>query len=253
MTNFREYVASIMPPWLRRYWGERFVGGAIGLKADQIAEGASQSIKAHMLRQDTSPDDAMARIGNERNIPRVVTETNLEYRARVLNAWELWTEAGTITFADNVLAPLGLDPDDVTIFAHKDWSPDPDSTHWSRFWVVITNPDPPWQQAIWGSFPTTWGIGTSWGSGATVPEVLDVLKQLIHFKSAHEVGVWVILAYGFVWGVPLWGAGGFSWGDHRVIWPLGHYWGLKYTPHSYGGVEPFDSTNPTPWGVCVHP
>jgi hypothetical protein len=92
--NYREFVRRISPPWLRDFYGERFVGMVNGLMADLISEGASQAIKAHLLLSDTSPPDALPSIGDERNMPRYPSETDAQYRDRLHGAWDAWEFAG---------------------------------------------------------------------------------------------------------------------------------------------------------------
>jgi len=94
MGNFREYVAKISPPWLRRYYGERFVGFTIGLMTDLVSEGAAQALKASWLHSDTSPPDALPEIGLERSMPRYTADTDATYRDRLHKAWDAWLFAG---------------------------------------------------------------------------------------------------------------------------------------------------------------
>ena len=94
MGTFREYVAKISPPWLRRYYGERFVGFTIGLMTDLISEGAAQALKASWLHSDTSPPDALPDIGTERSMPRYYSDTDATYRSRLHGAWSAWLFAG---------------------------------------------------------------------------------------------------------------------------------------------------------------
>jgi len=94
MGNFREFVANISPPWLRRANGERFVGMTIGLMSDLVSEGAAQALKASWLLSDTSPPDALPEIGTERSMPRYYADSDDTYRARLHAAWAAWQFAG---------------------------------------------------------------------------------------------------------------------------------------------------------------
>ena len=93
----RSYVFNISPPWLRRFVGRRFIGGAVGLTFDLLAEGSSQALKAPWLREKSSPDDALPPIGQERRMPRYPADTNTTYRNRLADAWGAWEYAGAGT------------------------------------------------------------------------------------------------------------------------------------------------------------
>jgi len=92
--TFRDFAFRISPPWLRRFVGRRFVGGAIGLTYDLLSEGAAQALKAPWLLSNSSPDDALPSIGTERSMPRYPADTNSTYRARLHKAWDTWQHAG---------------------------------------------------------------------------------------------------------------------------------------------------------------
>jgi hypothetical protein len=93
----RSYIFNISPPWLRRFVGRRFMGGAVGLTFDLLAEGSAQALKAPWLREKSSPADALPPIGDERRMPRYPADTDDTYRARLADAWEAWDYAGAGT------------------------------------------------------------------------------------------------------------------------------------------------------------
>ena len=241
MTNFRGFAFNNSPAWLRAFFGERFIGLTEGLGADLLAEGATEAIKAPWLRSDTSPNDALPSVGTERDIPKAPAETNPQYRARLLDAWRLWEQAATQPFAANALAPFGVDPGSVLLIPDYAWNPDPASTHWSRWWLVLS-PPLPWTLAIWGGIPPgNWGQGAwTWGTNAPQEDIFAIIRFLCKWKSAHEIGVEVILDFGgHVWGVGTWGAPR-TWGSDVVKWPLGYFWGPKYPFYSWGDVGPYN-------------
>jgi hypothetical protein len=94
VANFRDFVWNISPPWLRAYYGERFVGFTIGLMSDLISEGCAQALKASWLLTDTSPPDALPELGTERSMPRYFADTDDTYRDRLHGAWDAWLFAG---------------------------------------------------------------------------------------------------------------------------------------------------------------
>ena len=251
MTTFREIVFALSPSWLRAKYGERFIGLNEGLGADLIAEGASQALKAPWLKTDTSPNDALPSIGDEREIERTPGETDPKYRERLYDAWDLWGEAATVLFAKNALAPFGIPDSSVTLVANYQWNPDPNSTHWSRWWVFISNP-PTFALATWGgAVPGNWGAGPyTWGSSATQQDIFSILRILRDWKSAHEIGVDVILGFNAtVWGIGTWGSG--TWSSSIVKWPIGHFWGTKYQFKSWGAPAPYNLAGTDYWGGII--
>lgn len=255
--HFRNYVSHIVPPWLRRYWGERLVGGAIGLYADLLMEGGAQATKAPWLRSNTSPDDALPRIGDERNVPKVDGETPDEYRERLANAWELWGEAGTVTYGANVLEAWGFTPAGVFVYAWKDGDQDAAATHWSKYSVVALDGtvgadtvEIPFRQAIVGVYPLTLGDGSTVGSSATVEQVRGMCSHIWHFKSGHEVPQWLYMCWGYAGGA-IWGAGSAAWDSDAVRIPLGNF--IGHNPTVLGAsFVPRETTVPAVWGVRFH-
>lgn len=247
-TNFREQLEAQSLPWMLRFYGIRFFGAAIGLVTDTIMQAASLALRAAWLKDSTSPDDALPFFGEERQIAQVPGETNAQYRVRLADAWDIWKQAGTTSFAAVTLAPFGVDAASVQIVADRDWVADPGSTHWSRFWIVLA-PPLPWELTLWGDAGDQWGDGRTWGSDATEGEVSAVRSQLCKFKSAHEIGVFVVLNFSNqVWGLGSWGDAGKVWGTDVVRWPLGRYWGTKYKFRVWGDVSALDPSKPSVWG-----
>ena len=255
MSNFRDYVRAISPPWMRGPWGERFTGGLAYLW-DLWATGTAQALKAPWLRQSTSPDDALGPAGDDAGIERAPGELAAQYRARVLDKWDLWERAATVDFADNALSPFGIAKASTLLIGHFEWVADPDSTHWSRWWVVlrpdvITGETLPFTAETWGT--GVWGDAGTWGSSATQTQIFAIIRFLQTWKSAHEIGVRVILDFDdSVWGVGVWGVDGSgygTWNNGAVFWELGRFWGTKYHSTTWGGDDPYDSGTVALWGA----
>ena len=255
MPNFRQLYSSIMPTWLSRRYGERFVG-AIAYHADIFGEAFSQAIRTPWVRY--GPPDALAPMGEDAGIERAPKETDDQYRERLITKWILWEESATELFAANALAPFGVPAASCNVVADFEWSADPASTFWSRWWLILDglNYELPWQLLEWGG-PTwsQWGQGNTcgiytWGTTATQGEIQAVIRFLCKWKSAHEVGVCVLLDYGgHIWGAPPpWGAPK-TWGGEVVCWPLGSFWGDKYAIISWGSPFPYNGATPANWGI----
>lgn len=249
--NNRDFFSRISPPWLRAYWGERFTG-TVALFFDLLSEAATQAIKAPWINADTSPADALPDMGADANIDQAPGESLDEFRARLRNKWTLWGESATLRFADNSMAPYGIDPDAVTVYTRNEWALlNPDN--WSRFWVVIDDTvgdGAEFSLRLWDA-STSWGSAGTWGTDATPEQVAGVLRVLCKWKSAHEIGVELVFLFdgGHLWGAGSWGAGR-SWGadDYVIRWPLGRFWGAASVPQVWGDQSPYDVTQPATWG-----
>src|SRR5690606_29819463 len=150
--------------------------------------------KAHLLRTPDSPPDALPLIGAERQIERAPAETDAQYRARLLAGWTLWGEAGTPSFAANALAPFGVPESAVTVrYTPDGWQGDLNVDNWSRFWVILTGPDLPWEILICG---TGWRCGDDITCGTTARpvDVAAIRRFMRKWKAGHEIGVRVIFA-----------------------------------------------------------
>jgi len=253
---FRELLYDISPTWLQNAIGERFVG-AIGYTSDLFAQAFFESIRVSWIR--SAPPDALGALGEDSGIERVPKETDQQYQARLFDRWDQWIESATELFAANTLAPFGVPAAAVDVVADYEWSADPASTWWSRWWIIIDalNHEVPWSVLQWGG-PTwqQWGQGNdcgayTWGSTATQPEIGAVMEYLAKWKSAHEVGVCLYLDFGgHIWGAPPpWGAPK-TWGGDVVCWPLGSFWGTKYATVNWGGSAPYNGTAAL-WGIKI--
>jgi len=94
MLTYRDFAYAISPPWLRRFYGERFVGVVWGLMADLTAEALSQAARVANLRSGFQPPDALGPIGSERSMPRYRSDTDATYRERLAEAWDTWMFGG---------------------------------------------------------------------------------------------------------------------------------------------------------------
>lgn len=206
--RLRDFIREISPPWLRRFWGERFLY-APGLMADAVAEWARQGMRARFPQVGTPT--ALGAIGRDRKIIRGFAETDAAYAARLLLWLDSWRVAGNpIALLEQLagyLAPYAVrlrtvsnkgtwftrHPDgSIEIHAKQgnwDWDGRPD--WWSRFWVIIYPlatgvfvEHPPWNDpALWGG---TWGssTNTTWGCSATVEQVAAIRQIVREWKPA---------------------------------------------------------------------
>lgn len=198
--TFRDHVFRKSPPWLRRFYGERFMGAAIGLMADMTMEATAQALQVPWLRTPWQPPDALSFIGQERIMPRYPADTDATYRSRLVNAWTSWLQGGNEASIEDQLAAFGLD--NVTILpAVNDerrvdraaWSfehPE-DTANWSRFIVIINEVD----DFVYGD-PRFYGESIIYG-GLLSAEDLTTIKSIIRkWKAGHTINPIIALQIG---------------------------------------------------------
>jgi len=132
----RAMLAEMSPTWLSREWGEKLVVGLVGYAGDALLETATLGLKDSWLVESTSPDDSLAYIGAEEDIPQLPGETLITYRARVALAFDTWGSAGTEAMLTAQMALLGLT---VRIYTDAEWARPP-TPWWSQFWIVVDYP-----------------------------------------------------------------------------------------------------------------
>lgn len=92
--TFTRFISAIMPQWLQKNWGNRFVG-ALGLMGDLVVEGARQAVRARTLQSDT-PFGYLAHLGYNFAIGRLPTESETSYRAILADAWGINARRGSV-------------------------------------------------------------------------------------------------------------------------------------------------------------
>jgi len=180
--DLRELARKLSPGWLRNKWGERLMGTIAGLMSDVLLDGALVAINLRSLRSPIFPPDGLDLIGSERMLPRFPAEPHATYKARLLDAWKLWQQAGTAGGIRGMFARLGFV---VSIKTNADWNWDNQPANWSRFWVIIT--DHRWvSDGIWND-PGVWDDGGTWDTNATPDEVRATRNIVRAFKAAFEI------------------------------------------------------------------
>lgn len=172
--DLREYANRLVPGFLRRNWGERFIGAVAGLLSDVVIEGAYQAINVRSMRSPSFPYDGLDLMGSERMLPRFPAEPHTTYKERLLAAWAIWQQSGTDGGIVYLFSLLGFA---VTVKRNYNWNWDGDAANWSRFWVIIDDHD--WNtDGVWDD-PGTWDDGGVWDSDATIDEVRAV-RNIVH-------------------------------------------------------------------------
>jgi hypothetical protein len=214
--TFLEFAPSALPNWLKGFWGVSW-SAAHGLILDGIAQGATDAVKCRIVTR--APDDAIPKIGKERNIPRYSNETVETYRNRLQDAWNTWAKAGTDKGILDQITLIGFS--DATIVRNNQWDWDSNpgnvATYWARFWVVL----PTWpynNDGYWGD-AGYWGDGGSWGTEAPTTICKALIDAVRKWKSSHAACIQIIcIVDGGVWGYPIdetWGSG--TWDASQVF------------------------------------
>lgn len=198
--TFTRYLYDLVPPRLKTPTATRYVqvlGGAF----DGIRDGLVQSVRARFVTR--TPVDGLAFIAAERLIERAEAQGWEDWRAALVDAWNLWTLAGTNA---GILAALQRAlPGDWRIYESFDW---PGSAPgWATFWIVFEPPHELAADSPWGA-PGDWGDGGVWGSIASQDQVARVLRAVRLWKPAHTKCAAVIVIHGG----DVWGNDG-AWGD----------------------------------------
>jgi hypothetical protein len=176
MPNFREMVEGVLPgPFLQPY-ARGFFGVLCSYTGDILADGMNLALRLAWLADDESPDDVLPLVGAERGMPRYPGETPIQYRARLLDAWNAYTFAGAEQTIVSQFAHAGYPGVEITFDAAALGPNGEAAPYWSQFWVYfpfssghpVTGNGP-----TWNSF--NYGDGTVYGLGVTVG-----FYQLIH-------------------------------------------------------------------------
>lgn len=217
--DFREWASLLSPGSWRAYWGTRFIGGAIGLLFDMLAEGASIAVFVSKMGSRNFPDDSPDLLGIERNMPRFPGEATTSYTQRLKDAWKLWRESGT-SGGINKMFFRWLPATSVTFHTNASWDWDSQPTNWSRLWVVLIAH--PWTDDGTWDDPGTWDDGGTWDTTATADEVRAARDIVRSFKSGHEICVAICVVLDEV----TWNANqpDGTWGDVTNRTPAASYW-----------------------------
>jgi hypothetical protein len=168
-TTFRDLVGSVLPgPFLQRLSGG-FFGVLHGLTGDILADALSVATRMPWLRDPSSPDDVLPLVGSERSLPRYPIETAVQYRTRLLEAWESYRFAGAEQTIERQFEIAGYPGVDITFDAAALGPNGEAAPYWSQFWVYFpysSGHPVTGDGAEWGSFD--FGDGTVYGLDVTL-------------------------------------------------------------------------------------
>ena len=197
------------PGWLRRKWGDLW-DGVMRLCMDLIQDGARQAIACRFPL--FAPVDALPYLGRERMIEQGwvweglgfetvwAAESAGAYRLRLDAAWTTWgidpdTGAGgggtPAGIARALMDYFALSNVEVYSLNADGWDSDGNTTNWSRFWVVIGQPNP-W--AVWEFGPDiTFGPDLLFGTTMTATHYRAALRHLHRWRDPRVLPVEIVI------------------------------------------------------------
>lgn len=213
--EFVEYLFSLAPPRLKTGdWEQRFLV-VVGELINMVMDGASHAVRARFVSD--APADALSYMGADRRLTKGPAEPDTAWRARIDDAADVWSWAGTVApdglighlvaygFTDGTDVPVLLESQDVGAPTR--------ASYWSQFWIII---------------PETCHSYTT-----TVPaDVTELLRRLVRqFRSPEAIcASMVFITAGertWDWGTPAswdaWAALGRTWDEHTGITVTGGF------------------------------
>lgn len=221
--SYRQYQAAIQPTSLQDPQSQAFMR-AQGVVKDYLLNLIRQGV---MLRFPShASSDSLGAIGDERSIDRgagpqlVSPETDAAYAIRLIDAWDIWSWAGTAFGMLTALAVQGYTPSIVQqngvrfsldgggalIVENGPAWPFPPPDLWNTFLVIFTDIPSSWTDIHNPATPT---------SSPSDNEIARIVRIINLWRPGHMIcaGLEVVTSGG-IWGFPL----SKTWGD-------GHLWG----------------------------
>jgi hypothetical protein len=224
MSTFADYESlTLAPGWLQTPDAKSYLANR-GAAKDALIQECKDAVKCRF--PTLCPDDALPALSRERGIDRGPGESSDVFRARLLQAWNIWTWAGTpygmllaarAAGYPNVILKTqggmqyqlqttlaGVPGSDLIIATtpgtvHLGGTP---SEFWNDFAALVMTPFPSW----WG------GVAASDGS----PDQKAFAALVKKWKPGHTRCVQLKVIDGVAWGVGGLTWGSFTWGAGTV-------------------------------------
>ncbi len=221
--RFRTLRDKIAPRWLTSGEGG-LVGYALDIVKDAFVERARLGLMARFPQNDptgqtTAPPDALAALGRDRRVVKGISETDVQYAARLVQ-WlnDRRTAGNPFTLMQKLAEYTGplcsfrtvdvrgnwysraADGTETSLLkeGNWDWDGDGTGTRWSRFWVIV------YPNGLWTPSLADWGdaAGPDWGepvgslgSTATAEQVSTMRFLVNDWKPAGTRCINIILAF----------------------------------------------------------
>ena len=213
MIGFRHLMRAYAPPWLSRYWGERFLY-AHAVQLDAIAEWVEQGLRARF--PEKAPIDALPYIGRDRKIRRGFAETSTAYAVRLRGWLDAHRRRGSaialleqlhgyftpysaemrFSTVDNGGTWYVMDGSDKSVTVTRkaaNWDWDGSSVDWGRFWVIIhpLSSGAFTDAGDWNS-DESYGADGVWGLSLSVNQCQDLIAIARDWKPAGMTCVYIV-------------------------------------------------------------
>ena len=138
--TYAQHQQDLMPGALRGDYGLAWAR-AQGTLKDRLVARTRESVYAGGVadpegRGRECPDDALEKMGRDAMIERSPLDTNASYRARIANAWEVHSWAGTLYGITIAVGLLGQGTPTASPWYALRW--DTDSRRWARYVITFT-------------------------------------------------------------------------------------------------------------------
>lgn len=135
--TFRGFIAQNSPSDFLADLSGAYYGVTLGTVGDTMAECLARVLLMPWLAEEESPDDVLPLVGAEVRLPRYQLETADQYRARLLNCWEIYDNAGTHDRINAEIAAAGRNG--TVLFQPGEPGPNLEpAPYWSQFWILTT-------------------------------------------------------------------------------------------------------------------
>jgi hypothetical protein len=189
---YQDYQRDMAPPWLQGPIGAKWLEGRGAVK-DQLVALLVEAVRARAVMR--SPDDALALIGQERNLSRHPGESTEAYRDRLKGARSFWEMAGTLPGIQLAMDQLGYT---ISIIYVRNIDP----TRWSNF-IPVVRPGPKRYGApLWDDDGLWEDNGQLWGTDLTAEEQ-DRIRYIINLVKPSHTDIDDVIFYaqrGALWG-----------------------------------------------------
>lgn len=179
----------------RAFWGRRLFGGAIGLMADALSEGANQSFYARLPGHSQQALDSLDQVGKDTDLFRFRGESDANWKARVRARWDDYAQGGTdiqllrvINQWGNAGWPVTWNNSSVTLVESGD--PADFSFTLTIGYGIIA---PPWTSEVYGSGHLYGEVGFFYGLGSAtdLATLLYLVRKWKRSTSRAHVNVYL--------------------------------------------------------------
>jgi hypothetical protein len=187
--------------YLRAYWGRRFMGGAIGIITDALAEAAAQAFYARLPGHPQQAPDSLTQTGLDRGLITFRGETIPNIAARVRAAWSDYAQGGTPQQMIRVINEWGTAGWPDTWGAGLNSSNLVESGSPTDFSFTLTIPygliNPPWAPIVYGTAGRFYGEADFFydiGPSTDIPMLLYLVRKWKPSRSKGFVTVFFLPA-----------------------------------------------------------